>query len=126
MPGGRPPLGSKHVERTRGSEQAKLRLSVILQTLSGERTIESACEALGVGEAMFHKLRKRFLQESVESLEPRPSGTRPRYTPQIASELQARQSQIETLEAELKRMRVREEVALVTTHAVRNEKKKGR
>jgi len=59
---GRPASGPKLVERLDGTEAAKLRLTVILQTLSGKCSIEDACEKLGVGKSAFHELRSRVLQ----------------------------------------------------------------
>ena len=71
MSAGRPPERTKLVEKAEGSEEAKRRLRLILETLSGERTVQSACDELEICQAMFYKLRTRFLQESVESLERR-------------------------------------------------------
>ena len=50
MSRGRPPKRSRLVEGLDGSDQAKLRLKVILQTLTGECTVEQACEQLGIKE----------------------------------------------------------------------------
>jgi len=66
------------VERLDGSERAKTRLRVILETLSGQRTIPDACEELGIQETMFHRVRSEVLQTALDRLEPRPLGRPPR------------------------------------------------
>ena len=68
------------MERLEGSEHAKIRLKVILETLSGQRTIPDACDELGIQESMFHQLRSEVLQTALGRLEPRPIG-RPPHTP---------------------------------------------
>ncbi|MFH1724746.1 MAG: helix-turn-helix domain-containing protein [Elusimicrobiota bacterium] len=116
MSRGRPPLGPKLVDRLEGSEHAKERLKILLETLNGEKTIEQACEELTIGEAMFHKLRSRFLQEAVESLEPRPVG-RPRQEVDEAEKVRAEyERHLAELEIDLQAARVREEIALAMPH----------
>lgn len=116
MSRGRPPLGPKLVDRLEGSEHAKERLKILLETLNGEKTIEQACEELTIGEAMFHKLRSRFLQEAVELLEPRPVG-RPRQEVDEAEKARAEYEQrLSELEIDLQAARVREEIALAMPH----------
>lgn len=58
----RPPTGPKLVNALDGDPEQKERLQVVLETLSGGRTIRSACEQLGIGEAHFHRLRRRALE----------------------------------------------------------------
>ncbi len=62
-------MGPQLVERLEGSERAKLRLQVMLETLAGTRSIPEACEILGISDSMFHRLRAEVLQTA-----PRPSG----------------------------------------------------
>ncbi len=73
---GRKPSGAKLVDAFDGSALAKRRLKVILQTLSGELRVADACERLGINQAAFYKMRRRFLDESVAGLEPRKPGRR--------------------------------------------------
>lgn len=112
VPGGRPPKGPKLVEGLSGSPEAKRKLKVILETVSGTMTILEACAKLGVGEAMFHALRERTLTEAIEGLEPRPMG-RP------SKEQSAERSRVVKLEEENERLKrqlqaawVREEIAV--------------
>jgi hypothetical protein len=71
---GRKPTGGLLVERLEGSEHAKSRLKVIVETLSGQTTIPDACALLGIQESMFHKMRAQVLQAALSRLEPRPLG----------------------------------------------------
>ena len=75
---GRKPLATGHVDRLDGSERAKERMTIILETLRGQMTIPVACQALGVCESRFHALRQDWLQESLELLEPRRPGRPPK------------------------------------------------
>ncbi len=113
MRAGRKPEGANLVEKLEGSDRAKAKLREILRTLAGEETIAEACDRLGIGPSMFHKLRQRTLQEMVESLEPRAPGPAAEE-PDVG----ALEDQIGTLGNELRRMqqelaksRVREELA---------------
>ena len=40
---GRPPKGSDHVNGLEGADAEKKRLRIVLETLSGERSVEQAC-----------------------------------------------------------------------------------
>ena len=65
---GRKPLATGHVDRLDGSERAKQRMTIILETLRGQMTIPGVCQALGVCESRFHALRQDWLQASLELL----------------------------------------------------------
>ena len=75
---GRKPLGPQLVHHLEGSERAKERLEVILETVAGKLTIHEACDRLGIEEAMFFRLRMQALQAGLCRLEPRPAGRPPR------------------------------------------------
>jgi hypothetical protein len=79
MPSGRKPQGIEQVELLPGSTVAKQRLEVFLANLAGQLSVAEACAQLGLHESRFFELRKRWLEESVEWLEPqqpgRPVGT---------------------------------------------------
>ena len=118
MARGRRPGGANLVQALEGSPGAKKRLRVLLETLTGKRNIPGACAELGIGEAAFYKLRARWLQETLGSLEPRAPG-RPRKQrdpdTERTEELEAR---LQQLERELKAARVREELAVALPHVV--------
>jgi transposase-like protein len=108
------------VKNLDGSPRAKKRLGVIIETLSGERSVSSACDELGISEAGFHKLRSRWLKEALESLEPRAVG-RPAMETSPQEELTAElQERVALLERELKAAQVREELAVALPYLARN------
>lgn len=104
-------MGPQLVHHLDGSEVAKDRLKIILETIAGMHTIDEACELLGISEAMFHRLRTQVLQAGLTCLEPRPAG-RPSqgHSPehQRIAELEAALQEKDT---ELKATEVRLEIA---------------
>ncbi len=119
----RRPNGPDLVEGAEGSPGAKARLKVILETLAAMKTIAEACGALGMGEAGFHKLRTRVLQEAVEGLEPRRPGRKPKE--KVEDErIEALEAEVAMLRRALKASRVREEIALTMPHLLRRKKKR--
>lgn len=110
---GRPVKGAAFSEDVPGSEVARLRLKVILQTLAGELSIEQACGVLSVNRSRFHALRRAFLAGAAGLLEPRQPGPA-RYAPS-AEELETRRlrDEVARLKFELCATQVREELALV-------------
>jgi transposase-like protein len=97
-----------------GSEAAKQRLELILDTLAGKCTIPKACEALGVNETRFHELRNQWIRNAVQLLEPRPSG-RPPTPPPLPAEEEVAELKRQLLEQKilLEAANIREELALV-------------
>jgi hypothetical protein len=114
---GRKPEGSALVERLDGSQQAKERLEVIIETLAGRLTIAEAGMRLGVKAARFHRLRTAVLKACLGCLEPQSAG-RPRHT---ATAEEIRRGELEReiveLKSELKIAVVREEIARVLPHS---------
>jgi transposase/transposase-like protein len=108
---GRKPLGAQLADRLEGSEHAKLRLKVILETLAGRQTIPEACEQLGIQDSMLHRVRSEVLQTALDRLEPRPMG-RPPLAPspqdQRVAELEEENLR---LRAELRAAEIRRELA---------------
>lgn len=113
---GRPPKGARLVEGLEGSPQARQRLTVILETVSGARSIASACEALGLSAAAFHRLRERTLAEAMASLEPRPLGRPRKEVPAEEVRMKAMAEDLARLEMELHAARVREEILRTMPH----------
>ena len=113
---GRKPTGPALVQNLDGSERAKQRLEVILATITGQMTIEQACDRLAIGQSRFYKLRTEVLEASLKHLEPRAMG-RPAHV-QTAEEARCEelQEQVEQLRAELKISGVREEIARTMPH----------
>jgi len=119
MARGRPPLGAELVQQLDGSPQARHRLLVILQTLSGELAVAAACRLLSLGSTRFHQVRRQALQETLEALEPRPRG-RPAARPGPQDERIAElEQQVQFLMMDLRAAQIREELALALPHLVR-------
>jgi hypothetical protein len=109
---GRRPAGPEYVDQLDGSELAKERLKVVLQTLAGECRVRAACERLGICEQRFHQIRDEALRAALAGLEPRPSGRPAQSATSQPLEQQALLDQVEQLEVQLHAARVREEIAL--------------
>jgi hypothetical protein len=116
---GRKPQGAALVERLLGSEHAKARLKLFLQTLAGERTVEEACAQLGICSSRFFDQRNAWLHESLALLEPRAAG-RPRQVepPPSPAEMAALRERVAELEARAAAVEVQAELARTLPHVV--------
>ena len=121
---GRKPAGPKLVRNVEGSEYAKKRLEEVLRTLSGEKTIEDACEELNLSRARFYDLRQQLLEEMVAHLEPRPAG-RPPQKPRKSEREETLERENERLKLELRATKARAELDAFLPH-FRELKKKRR
>lgn len=108
---GRKPLGPELVQHLEGSTHAKERFQVMLETLVGRLTIAQACERLGIGEAMFHRLRIEALQAGLNRLEPRPMGRPPREVAEEAARAAELEERLREAEQERRIAEVRREAA---------------
>lgn len=108
---GRKPLGPGLVDHLLGSEHAKGRLKVMLETLRGEKSVPEACRDLAISESRFHELRVDTLQAALGRLEPRPAG-RPSATVSV-EEVRIRELEADVRALELQRnaLQVRLELA---------------
>lgn len=112
MPGGRPPLGAALIDKLDGPEESKRRLRAIVEVLSREKSVETACEELGIERARFYQLERAALAGALEGLEPKPPGRPSRPAPSEA-ELEVERLKKEVAERKLEAITaaVREEVA---------------
>jgi hypothetical protein len=108
---GRHPAGPEYVEQLEGSELAKRRLRIVLETLAGRCGIGEAAKLLGITEQRVHQLREEALQAALLELEPKPAG-RPRR-PVAGEDPDALRERLLELEKELGAAKVRESIALV-------------
>ncbi|MFH0909903.1 MAG: hypothetical protein V1918_00090 [Planctomycetota bacterium] len=122
----RRPSGAELVEGAEGTEGAKARLKVILETIARMKSIAEACADLGMGEAGFHKLRTRVIQEAVAGLEPRKPGRKPKERSAEAARIVDLEAEVARLERELKASRIREEIAVTMPHVLGRKKKRER
>ena len=95
MTTGRPPLGSAIVDRFEAPEVEKRRAKEVVAVLMREKTVDEACEALGVGRARYYQLQDDFIASGIAGLAPKPPGRKPAPSPS---------------EAEIENARLREEL----------------
>jgi len=120
MPAGRPPGKTGHVEPLEGANEDKRRLRIILETVAGERSVQEACEQLGVSEARFHVLRRQALQAALDGLAPGAAG-RPRRVEEVDSErVRELEHEVAELKVDLQAALVRTEIALTMPHLLRD------
>ena len=110
---GRRPAGPEYVEQLHGSEQARQRLRVVLETLAGRLRVQDACARLGIGEVRFHELRRTVLEAALAALEPRPAGRPARTSTATPAEAQALSQRLDELSVELAVAQLGEEIALI-------------
>jgi len=115
----RTPNAQRLVEKQEGSALAKDRLRLFLETIGGKCPVERACAELKVKAAAFYRMRDRWLAESVQVLEPRTSGPRPRDRTVSRAEVAELAEKIVDLERQLKASAVKEELGLVMPGVVK-------
>ena len=126
MARGRRSKGPQIVQGLKGSDHAKERLRTIMQTLTGELTVQEAQKQLGIGHTAFHQLREKAFQIALEGLEPGHAG-RPRRPTETQEEKRIQELEAELLEMriDLEASRIKEEIAIAMPHLLeRNIKKK--
>jgi hypothetical protein len=110
---GRRPVGPEYAEKLAGSETAKLRAKVILETMAGKCRLKEACQRLNISEQRFHQLREEMMTAAVKALEPGHAG-RPAHTPTPAEvQVVTLEQQLQDKEVELRAAKAREEIALI-------------
>jgi Spy/CpxP family protein refolding chaperone len=107
------------VDRLDGADAEKHRLRIVLETISGERSIEQACEELQVSDSRFHELRREALQAALDGLAPGAPG-RPKHEDQAADRerLEAVERELRELKIELQASYTRTEIALAMPHVL--------
>lgn len=118
MARGRTPQGPNLVNAVDASEHAKQRMKIILETMSGDRTIASACEELGICESAFHKLRSNWISESASLLEPKQAGRPPKPVSDKESRIRELEEEVIELKLRFEAAMIREEIALVMPHVL--------
>ena len=118
---GRPPEGPELADRLEGTPEAKKRMKTILETLTGERTIQDACELLGIAPARFHEIRKEALQAACAAIEAKPAGRPPSPEPVVDPRVKDLEDEVKQLKLELRASNVREQIALVMPHVLKPE-----
>lgn len=106
---GRPAIGPEIADRVAGSELARTRLRVVLETLAHRKPVWVACTELGMSEQRFERIREIAIQAAAAALELKPAG-RPAKASADASRA-AVSDRIAELEAELQAATIRAELA---------------
>ena len=109
---GRYPSGPEFVDKLDGSLEAKQRLKVLLETLTGTRRVSEACEDLGIKDARFDQIRIEALQAALQAIELKPAGRKPHQPSPHETEMQILRERVAQLEAELQAALIRAELAL--------------
>jgi len=112
----RPTKGVEHVDSLQGSEESRRRLKLVLETMAGERTVESASAELALSPARFAQIRAEALAGALSALEPRAPG-RP-ASPGPDPEVVRLEDENRRLRRELEASRIREEIAIVMPHVL--------
>lgn len=112
MARGRRAKGPGLVEHLDGSDLARSKLRIVLETISGKKSIEAACQELGIGNTAFHELRAKILKGAIELLEPRPPGRPPQPSSPSSDRVAELEAEVRRLKTELDIAYVREEVIL--------------
>ena len=116
---GRTPSGPEYVDRLSGSETAKERLKVVLETMTGTVRVHEACDRLAICEQRFHQLRQHVMEAALAALEPRSPGRPSRAGSAADEQLRALEEQLLAKEVELHAAQVREEIALTLPRVVK-------
>ncbi len=109
---GRRPAGPEYVDHLPGSDLAKLRLRVVLETIAGTCRVQQACERLGICEQRFHQLREEAMTAALAGLEPGTPGRPARILAPAEQEVHALQEQLADKDLELRAAQARVEIAL--------------
>ena len=116
---GRKPQGAGLVTPLAGSEHAKRRMTLFLQTLSGQCSVPEACGELGIGQSRFFAQRSAWLQQSLALLEPRSPGRPPKPDSAAGGDMRQLQDRLRHLEARSAAVEVQAELASLLPHVVR-------
>lgn len=109
---GRKPQGVGLLNPLSGSELAKRRMALFIQTLAGETSVVEACKELEIGESRFYGQRAEWLQSALNLLEPRSAG-RPHKVlpPPNAEDVERLREQLRETEARASALAVKAELA---------------
>ena len=106
-------MGIKHVNKLDGPMEQKKRLRVILESLTGQITVSSACRKLGIGETQFNNLRNQVLQGGLDALAPGMPGRPHKSEPADPARIAQLEQQVSDLSIELEASMIRTEIAML-------------
>jgi hypothetical protein len=106
--------GPALVDALPGSDDARRKAHILLQTIDGSITIQQAADALGCDRSFVHVLRRQALQGLVAALEPRTPGPKPRAVEDVladqAEALRQAEQRVRDAETAMQLERVRAEL----------------
>lgn len=109
---GRRPQGVGLLNPLSGSELAKRRMALFIQTLAGETSVVEASKELEICESRFYGQRAEWLQSALNLLEPRSAGRPHKVTPPPSlEELEQLREQLRETEARASALAVKAELA---------------
>lgn len=115
MARGRRPNGERLIENLSASADARRRMWLIVQSLTGGVSIQAACEELGICESRFHAMRSEYLESAVHLLEPKPTGRPSRELSEEAERITKLEDELAEMKLRLFGAQVREEVARIAS-----------
>jgi transposase-like protein len=116
---GRTPSGPDYVDHLPGSDLARERARVVLETLGGQRRVQEACELLQISEPRFWQLREEMLTAAVASMEPGQAGRPAQTVTPEQAEIARLKQQLADIEVELKTAQARTEIAVILPNVLK-------
>jgi len=116
MSGGRPNFGVDHVDRIAAPAEEKLRVKIVLQTLSEEISVSEACRRLSIGTSRFHELRQEVLEGAIEGARPGRAGRPRKEESRDEQKIQRLEGRVKELQEELELSLLRTELAVALPH----------
>jgi hypothetical protein len=113
MKRGRRPAGPEYVNLLDGSDIAKERVKIVLETVAGTCGVDEACQRLNICGQRFHQLRQQIMEGAVTAAEPGIPGRRAQPPSAAEDQIQRLEQQVAELQRELQASKVREEITLV-------------
>lgn len=121
---GRRPSGPEFVEHLPGSQTAKERARVVLETIAGTMRVQEACQRLGISEPRFDQLRIEMLLGGIERLEARPAGRPAQSLSPEEQRIRELEAKLAQAELKLKIAQTREEIVLALPRVVSEPQKR--
>jgi hypothetical protein len=117
---GRRPTGPSCVRKLPGSDLAKTRLEVILETIAGQKRVVDACAELDISEPRYHQLKDEVLRGALQALEPRPMGRPPATPSPEQQQIVSLHQQLRDKDLELRAAQARAEIAVTLPRLVQD------
>jgi transposase-like protein len=110
---GRRPAGPEYVHQLGGSDIAKERVKIVLETVAGTCGVDDACQRLDICPQRFHQLRQQIMEGAVTAAEPGTPGRRAQPPTAATEQIERLEHQVAQLQRELQASKAREEITLV-------------